>query len=192
MVSSIEATEHEYVRGYQLANLLDPTAPDYTIASNSIPIDLTDDILQQIAMIIAEIVKSYFHMSINVISTNSVTYGTSSTKFKNSNILFQCSIGESTEGTSAGFIVDIFNHMYDVADEAPPVAEFYLIIQQFLPANVPVDPYKAFGFAGGFLCDRDPAPATVIKLLQVISHVVVTPWMRVIAPGPFISFPLIV
>ncbi|KAG6912136.1 hypothetical protein DXG01_017117, partial [Tephrocybe rancida] len=53
MINTMDAIDREDARGYRLANLLDPTSPDYMIGSNAAPMDLSDDVLQSIHAIVA-------------------------------------------------------------------------------------------------------------------------------------------
>jgi hypothetical protein len=35
--------------------------------------------------------------------------------------------------------------------------------------------YRRFGFAGGFLCQRELAPVVIIEPSDIVSHVAITP-----------------
>ncbi|KAG6808466.1 hypothetical protein H0H93_016889, partial [Arthromyces matolae] len=52
--------------------------------------------------------------------------------------------------------------------------EIYLVVRPYKAINPPLDPYRQFGFAAGFLCTSVPEPFRIISLSQVVSHVAVT------------------
>ncbi|KAG6904202.1 hypothetical protein DXG01_011774, partial [Tephrocybe rancida] len=74
----------------------------------------------------------------------------------------------------AGIIDSIFQHTSEVVSEDGPSAHYYLTVRPLLPVDPASDPYREFGFAGGFLCTSVPSPSRIIKLSQVVSHVAVT------------------
>ncbi|KAG6913339.1 hypothetical protein DXG01_007577 [Tephrocybe rancida] len=174
MVATIEATEREDARGYQLATLLDHSAQDYNIDVNATPIELSEWSMQQLRGIIPNTTCiSKQALAVHRISGRGVTYGTLTwSNFKNSNILFRLTQGHEEE-TLAGSILDIFQHTHETVPGSSS-ATFYLTVRQLQPAVAISDPFKEFGFAAGFLCIDLPGPLYVIKLAQIISHIAVT------------------
>ncbi|KAG6915164.1 hypothetical protein DXG01_012945, partial [Tephrocybe rancida] len=180
MVGTMDAIDREDAWGYCLANLLDPTSPDYVIGSNAAPVDLPNDILENIHTYVTtlhsdhEICLVRQALSINSISTKGVTYGTStSPTFKNSNIVF-CT--PSDRDTLIPTTVCEIYQVSLVLDQEPTHKDFYFLVQEFKPIDPTSDPYQEYGFAGEFLCKRELAPeAQILHISQIISHSAITP-----------------
>ena len=71
----------------------------------------------------------------------------------------------------AGVIDAIFQHTHD------GVKSFYLIVREYLPLDPTsgcVDAFWQYGFAGGYLCNRQPTTQHDLELNQVTSHFALT------------------
>ncbi|KAG6905062.1 hypothetical protein DXG01_005329 [Tephrocybe rancida] len=152
MINTMDAIDREDMCGYRLANLLDPTLPDYMIGLNAAPMDLSDDVYTMIG----------------------VTYGTStSPTFKNSNIVF------CTPSDRDALIPATIREIYQVSlslDREPTCKDFYFLVQALKPIDLASDPYRKYGFASGFLCKRELAPeAQILHISQIVSHSAITP-----------------
>ena len=187
MITSMESIEREDVRGFHLASLLDPNVSETIVKSKmkSFQLDaqqhrLLCDLIQHTAP-----GQPPFPMQalfIEEISLGGVVYATAgSSKFRNSKILFQqhntSPMEPAMQMQKAGVIQSIFQYCYQSLN-AEPIKHFYLAVQEHFPVemtNNSVDPYRQFGFAGGFLCEGRTMKMHVIELSQIISHVA---WTR--------------
>jgi hypothetical protein len=121
-------------------------------------------------------------------SLRGVQYSTEKYRTRNSHILFgrhQLDGPKAPSQSEPGQIVYIFLHS-DVSTphttspkHEPLHPDLYLCVRPY-PSLQPElrnmdQMYRRFGFAGGFLCRREPAPLIIIEPSSIISHVAVTP-----------------
>ncbi|RDB25398.1 hypothetical protein Hypma_008131 [Hypsizygus marmoreus] len=185
VIDVLEATEREDARGYCLASLLDPTSPAFTLDSHATQIDLDDDTHRNLSTLITTtsphqaISLPKQAMSVNEISISGVSYGTSSsTKYRNSNIIFHSPLHQPVNRRRAGSVRSIFQYTHHpVGLDDQKTTEFFVVVKEYLPMDTSdgrVDPYKQYGFVAGYLCDPDPWESYVIRLVDVVSHFVLT------------------
>jgi hypothetical protein len=108
-----------------------------------------------------------------------VCYGTSSSsKYRNSTVLFQPHPQAGPYETSspkAGIIQTIFQYMHDdSAKVSKSASAFYVIVREHPCMIATDDPYREFGFAGGFLCAEEATELHVVGISQVVSHFAMT------------------
>lgn len=138
-------------------------------------------------------------LSLKEVSKDGVCYGTcDSPTHRNSAIIFASTAGSGInnnlsksnyEGTveKPGIVEKIIH--YSTTDGCVTIDGIYLYIQELMPVPIPVevhvqeniaaktsklDPYQAYGFAAGYLCDSNQRTPRVISLSQIISHVALT------------------
>lgn len=190
MVSTMESTAGEDIRGSRLASMLDPGLPNYPVSLNTKPSKLGDqefrllsDLIQLTATRSSEpLLLRAEAVQVDHISLRGVCYATSrSSKSRNSAVVFRRSYilpvdDEVQDLQTAGVIQAIFQYTYlDV--KAQPIRGFYVVVQEhprMKPRNGWLDPYGKFGFAGGFLCERELTKMHVLHLSNIISHVALT------------------
>lgn len=175
MLSTIESIEKEDVRGFRLASMLDPASPEYTPDVNAKPFKLDGEPYQllcdhiRLSLPLAPLPDPHC-LAMKRIGVRGVSYGTwSSPAFRDSNIIFQLRgrhLNEDGNHTPrAGRVETIFQHLGSMT--------FYLVVrehQSLDPAMDPADTFREFGFAGGYLCKRDPASMHILEVSQVVSH----------------------
>lgn len=177
MVTTMESIDKEEVRGFRLASQLDPGAPQFMSDSNPKLIELEIQPYQKLR----ELISRSTHdkplslpkeaLSVDEISLRGVCYTTSrSSKFRSSRIIFQLPGAPTPKAHSyrAGAIRDIFRYSYHCGEEERHA--FYLSVWEYLRHDHTQDPYIKFGFAGGFLCEAQPAQFHILELSQVVSH----------------------
>jgi hypothetical protein len=187
MVAAMDSIATEDVRGFRLASMLDPLSPAYTIHTTPKPFQLGAELYQTLCDLILgasptqAILLPTQALAVQEISLRGVCYTTSrSRNFRSSRIMFQSSdvlpmLPHGVHTHIPGVIRDIFQYTYHVAGEQK--TSFYLSVQEYLfmdTSNGRRDPYRKFGFAGGFLCELDPGQTHILELSQIISHVGIT------------------
>ena len=123
-------------------------------------------------------------------SLRGVQYSTAKYRTRNSHILFGHHQADAPNVSSQslpepGQIIYIFLHSgvsttpHTTSPNQPLHPDLYLCVRPYLPLQPELSNmdqmYRRFGFAGGFLCRREPAPLIVIEPSSLISHVAVTP-----------------
>ena len=185
MVTVMEFIEKEDVRGFRLATLLDPSQSWNIVESSAKPFHLDVQQYGLLCNLIGHTQPAHARplssqvLSVDKISIHGVCYGTSvSPKFRNSSIVFRTSDPQpaNIRTQKAGSIQAIFQHTHQSPDMVQ-IKALYLVVREYLPLNTSngrVDPYRKFGFAGGFLCKRQGTILHVIEQSQVILHVALT------------------
>ena len=180
MISSLDAIAKEDIRGFQLAAMLDPTLSGPTTDANSIAFTLGEPAYQLLRETIlrrhtGNLVKpAHQAISFKQVSIHGVSYATcSSHAFRDSNIMFRLhDVSLHTQELhKAGVIDAIFQHTHG------GLKSFYLIVREYLPMDPTsgcMDPFWQYGFAGGYLCNRQPTTLHVLELNQVTSHFTLT------------------
>lgn len=177
---SLDAIAKEDIRGFRLAAMLDPTLPGHTTDANPIPLTLGEPAYQLLSETIlrnrtGDLVRpAHQAISLKQVSIHGVSYATCSSRaFRNSTVMFRLhDVSPHTpELHKAGVIDAIFQHTHG------RVKSFYLIVREYLPMDPTggcVDPFRQYGFAGGFLCNRQPTTQHLLELNQVTSHFALT------------------
>lgn len=178
MVTTMESVDSEDIRGFRLASMLDPALPDYMINSKMKPYQLPDESFQLLHDIItftrpnAQLPMLTAALSVEEISLHGVCYTTSrSVNFRSSRVLFNSLDGQPTREYIPGVIRDIVQYTYKDGEEE--TKEFFLLVQEYPPMDISdgkIDPYRQFGFAGGFLCLPNAEKMHILRLSQVVSH----------------------
>lgn len=81
-----------------------------------------------------------------------------------------------------GQITNIFSHVHHAPD-GTAVTKLYLLVMSFRilsPSEEHLDPYRAFGFAAGYICHEETEPTELLEASAVVSHCART---RVQIPG---------
>lgn len=186
MVTIMDTTAKEDARGFRLASMLDPSQPEYTADSNAKPFKLDGQWQALLQDLIASANPAAQHLvfptealAVDEISIRSVRYGTSnSSKFRDSAIIFRPAdrLSRNNSVAMAGIIRSIFQFTYGSAG-GPENTSFYLAVQEYPPLDAtdgPVDAYRKYGFAGGYLCHCEATTLHVLELSQVVSHFAMT------------------
>lgn len=181
MIQTIESIGQEDSRGSRLASLLDPTSPQYTMDVNARPIELEGELF----LLLCELIRNLDSddqlcfppqgLFVRETSLHGVCFGTAdSSTFRNSRIMFNHPYNSPTtdpRDQKAGLIESIFQYKYQSSQGEKE--GFYVAVRQYNPV-VTVhgrrDVFRAFGFAGGFLCQPLPEKLHVISLSSVVSH----------------------
>ncbi len=119
-------------------------------------------------------------------SLRGIQYSTLSHRTRNSHILFQSpqlgNASKAPSGLEPGQITHIFLHplpLTPTTTQGPYPLDVYLCVRPYgflQPELSDSDQmYRRFGFAGGFLRQRELALPTIIEPSNIISHVAVTP-----------------
>jgi len=175
----LEAIQNEDIRSFRLATTLDPTMPELpsnTRLKRGVHGVLDDQQFELFLNLrLADRLSRLFNevLFLEEISYNGVCYGSRRSHFRNSTITFQ----HPQQGTQAGVVEAIFKHSLGVAFESQGAEGYFLTVRCYASINRPnfEDPYRPFGFAAGFLCEKTPVETQVINLSQVLSHFVLTP-----------------
>ena len=178
MVNSMASVDKEDVRGFRRAMLLDPTSPEYSLPPHAASFSL-DEIQYQLLRnhlqrgLDQDIDLPREALVVQEISTRGVSYASRLKRSgRDSAIIFKPHDEHSRDFHLAGRIEKIFQYTYHIPHN---VTGFYLIVREHLPVGSSTfDPYKRFGFAGGYLCEREPTTLHVIALSQVLSHFAAT------------------
>jgi hypothetical protein len=179
MLSTIESIEKEDIRGFRLASMLDPASPEYMPDANAKPFKLDVEPYQLLCDHIHHSsplapLPGPHCLAMKRIGIRGVSYGTwSSPAFRDSNIIFQLRgpshLNEDRNHTRAGRVEAIFQPI--------GLMTYYLIVREHQlldPATDPADIFREFGFAGGYLCKRDPTAMHILEVSQVVSHFALT------------------
>ncbi|KAJ3500882.1 hypothetical protein NLJ89_g9593 [Agrocybe chaxingu] len=169
LVEVMAKIESEDVRGYRLAMILDLSLPDLALRAQETPGYLEDKFHRLLCgYFLDETPPTNAVTFCKEISFRGVCYGVlNSTSFKNSSVIFSM----PTTDMVAGIIIKIFRHSF--ADHSEK--DTYLIVQELVLAGPGTqDPYRQYGFCGGFLCRPDPGSYRLIRINQIISHFVMT------------------
>lgn len=186
MVHVMEATAQEDIRGFRRATMLDPHLSSFIVNSKATPFHLPDHEHQLFRALVARTSHdrafnlSAQGLSVDEVSLHGVCYGTSgSSKSRNSTVLFQPQTqhGLSESGSlKAGVIQTIFQHTHhaSVDQHQKPVQGIYVVVREHPYMDPADDPYRRFGFSGGFLCAAEAIELHVIALSQIVSHFALT------------------
>jgi hypothetical protein len=185
MVDEMEVTAIEDIRGFRRASMLDHTLSSFIINSETTAFQLREHEYLLFCNLVAQILPdraaalSTRGLSVEEISLRGVCYGTSSSsKYRNSTVLFQAQPQTGPHETSslkAGIIQTIFQHMHDDSTKVPQSSPaFYVIVREHPCMIATDDPYRNFGFAGGFLCAEEATELHVIEISQIVSHFAMT------------------
>jgi len=180
MLSTIESIEKEDIRGFRRASMLDPASPECASDANGKPFKLDGEPYQllcdhiRLTSPLAPLPDPHC-LAMKRIGIRGVSYGTwSSPAFRDSNIIFHLRgpshLNEDLKHTHrAGRVEAVFQHI--------GLKTFYLIVREHQlldPATDPADVFRQFGFAGGYLCKRDPTSMHILEVSQVVSHFALT------------------
>lgn len=177
MITTMESIDKEEVRGFRLANQLDPGAPQFMVDAKAKLHMLEARTYQILCHLISQTNPNLLLSlpkeahSVEEIAFRGVGYATSrSRKFRSSRIIFHLASNPSDETLlhRAGIIQDIFQYTYWCGEEE--TKSFYLSVWEYVRHDPTHDPYPNFGFAGGFLCGSRPLRFHVLEPSQVISH----------------------
>ena len=175
-VRAFESIEKEDSRGFRRANLLDSNAPTHVADPKAVAFELEDEPYQALcSLLIRDGTQASFPrraLAVDEIATGGVSYGTrSSSKYRNSNIMFKCAQIEK-----AGVIEVIFRYSYhQTTPSLQEITEYFLIVWEYCPINDnTLDIFSAVGFTGGFLRNATPTELHVIPLTSVVSHFALT------------------
>ena len=197
MVDRMELLSDEDARGSHLARILNPNAPAGNFMARSkatvfrIPADYYELLCDCIhpgnsAPITPVYVEATFFQEISLAG---ICYSTNSSKaYRNSSIVFReratVTRAPTESQTKAGIIESIFQYSHgENRDAAPaiaiarPVKEIYLAVKELVLADTSdgfSDPYKRYGFAGGYLCQSEGQVLRIIHISQVMSHFALT------------------
>jgi hypothetical protein len=183
MIGTMRCIDQEDIRGFRRAALLDPSVPEYLTTSKARPFKLDDDHYQLLRTQIEGTVPGA-HIpegahSVEEISSHGVSYATCfSPASRNSAIIFDSCNPDGVDTHRAGKVTKIFHHTHRTPD-GQNVSCCYVIVQEhvpMLPNHGRTDPYKKFGFAGGYLCQREATCVHLIKVSQVLCHFALTPF----------------
>jgi len=182
MVDTMKCIEQEDIRGFRRAALLDPSTPEYLMTSKVRPFTLENDHHQLLRIQIERTdpgarIPADAH-AVEEISSHGVSYATCfSPASRNSAIIFGSPNPDGVETHRVGKVTKIFQHTHRTSG-GKNVSCCYLIVQEYVPM-VPnrgrADPYKKFGFSGGFLCQKEATCIHLIALSQVVCHFALTP-----------------
>lgn len=172
MVTTMESIDREEMRGFRLANQLDPNLPEFMTNSNpesllleTEPYNLIHELISRTHPNQALSLPREAHF-VEEVALRGVRYATArSSKYRGSRILYQ-NLGTTTH--DAGTIQDIFEYSYRCAGEERKT--FFISVRNYVRYNRDLDPYPKFGFAGGFLCETTPIQLHILQLSQVVSH----------------------
>ncbi|KAJ3512199.1 hypothetical protein NLJ89_g3658 [Agrocybe chaxingu] len=174
LVESMEAINRQDLRGYRLADLLDPTTSDLDRPEKGTPSTLPPDrygLLCELLLQEGRAGTTNDVLSFARVSHDGLCYGVcNSPHFRNSSVLFRLKADDGAT-VHAGIISQIFCH------KTGETNGWYLVIQEHIPLQRPgfVDPYRRYGFASGYLCEEEPTATHVIRLSDIISHFALTP-----------------
>lgn len=185
MIQTIESIGQEDSRGSRLASLLDPTSTQYTMDVNARPIELEGELFLLLCKLIRNLDPDdqlYFPpqaVFIQEISVHGVSFGIADgSMFRNSRIMFNHPYNSPTtdpRDQKAGLIESIFQYKY--RSTQGDREGFYVTVREYNPV-VTVhgrrDVFRAFGFAGGFLCQPVAGKLHVISLSNIVSHFALT------------------
>ena len=185
-MEAMGSLEQQDLRGFRRANLLDPTLPD--VETNPLQIKSTTITLEDThyQLICALIIPSNSQLltlprkaiSLPEISMGGVCYSpVNSAKPYDSNILFRC---PKSGNTRTGSISLILQYTYNGGQDNVTITSHFLIINERTQAAENVreqDPFRRFGFAGGFLCSSTFSTVHAIPLSNLISHCSITAMM---------------
>jgi len=176
MVESIEAIEDEEKKSFRTASSIDVDNPiavyqphmgTSLLPPNDFEQLRTLRLNQNLPCISNDIVD------VEEISFRGVRYGAfSSRHFRDSSVIFQVQ-----DTHAAGVIEKLFSYTSQTFDTNSGGIEFYAIIQEHAPISGQGedDPYLAFGYHAGYLCEKTFRRRHMISVTDVISHFVLTP-----------------
>lgn len=166
----MEAVEREDIRGSALANILDPSREDISLLAKNGSLDeeelnLLHGLLPNAVLHNTDIVPC-----IDRVSFRGVCYGVfQSSNYRDSAIIFSTGTDAVSRTEKTGVITKIFQHPLIVND-------WYVVVREHCPIRDMdfIDPYPKYGFAVGYLCEKEPTIIHLITLSQIISHVALT------------------
>jgi len=179
MMTVMKSVEDEDTRGFRLASLLEPDQPVVGDESHTKSIQLGEQEYQLLHELIKRtsgnklLILPRHARSLEKISIRGVSYATSHGRnFRDSNIIFEPHKPHLTpHGQRAGAIDSIFQYQYSADGEQKK--DYYISIRAHFPLTSPTgttDPYRKYGFAGGFLCKPGTPELHVINASHIISH----------------------
>jgi len=183
MMAVMKSVEDEDMRGFRLASLLEPDQPVVGDESHSKSIQLGEQEYELLHELVKRtsgnepLILPRHALSLGKISIRGVSYATlHGRNFRDSNIMFRPHEPHLTiNGQRAGAIDSIFQYQYSADGEQEK--DYYILIRAHFPLTLPTgtaDPYRKYGFAGGFLCKTGISELYVINASNVISHCGVT------------------
>jgi hypothetical protein len=183
LMETLDAIQKEDIRGFRLAMTLNPTTPGFP-SNTQLKRGVHGVLEDQLFELFLNMADQLGHLVNEVlffqeISHNGVCYGSHpSSHFRNSAIMFQPQPPpqQGAQDMKAGVIEAIFEHSSGSAFGSQGSEGYFLVVREHAPINRVdfEDPYRIFGFAAGFLCEKIPVGTQVIKLSQVVSHFVLT------------------
>ncbi|TFK69216.1 hypothetical protein BDN72DRAFT_946470 [Pluteus cervinus] len=181
MVNALDQTTKEDARGSRLASMLDPSSPSYPL-DTSRALTLSAQDRRSLHSLISQLDPSFSpHLqhpreaiNLDEVSLHGVCYAPMQTpRYRNSAIIFKPT---GSSEPRAGVIHRIFRYSH-LRPGNLKVDGCYLAVREYLPVTTTQDypdPYPAFGFAAGYLCEKEPQNDHIISLSQVESHCTVT------------------
>ncbi|KAF9455301.1 hypothetical protein BDZ94DRAFT_1327649 [Collybia nuda] len=182
MVNEMETIALEDIRGFRRASMLDHTLSDWYTNSATKQKNLQEHEHQLFCSLIGRIFPdrvlgvSPRVLAVDEISLRGVCYGTSdSSKYQNSTILFKPETQAESQPLKAGIIQTIFREHQFPSSRDPNISPaFYVVVQEHRCVNIADDPYRRYGFSGGFLCTNEPIASHIIEISRIVSHFALT------------------
>ena len=171
LAKTMDAVQREDIRGSTLANMLNPSLKDLSNLAKNGALDS-----EELAMLHTLLPNAVLHETdivscVDRISCHSVCYGIfQSSGYCDCAINFYAGTGTNSRMEKTGVITKIFQHPSIVID-------WYLVVREHCSVRDIdfIDPYLKYGFAAGYLCEKEPTVLHIITLSQIISHVALTP-----------------
>lgn len=172
IVSVMEQIDHEDIRGFRLASIIDPNSPSYTPRSKPLSGMLHPHHFQLLCHRLGQ------NIDINNIPKNArflkevskygVCYGTTTSALKNSSVIFYDS---PSNNSKAGITIHIFEYQW-YRDVNHISKDIFFVVQELEPIHEGRDPYRRHAF-GGFICAAT-GREQVISMSQIKSHFALT------------------
>ena len=190
LIKSMKTIEQEDIRGFRKATLLDPTMTGVSDSSpgrvqmDPITLELSDHNL-----LCAHISLLYPNLNLRLgtsaclikeVSRKGVCYGSSGSSQasrRNSTIIYEVNQTHSAASVHKPAIIHKMINYSFIGPEGSQITDTYFFVQELSPIDAAKDPYRKFGFSGGYLCHRphnQSEISCVIKLSQVVSHFALT------------------
>lgn len=178
LIKTSESIKKEDLRGFDLANILDPSQKSFSIPTSLSPISLADNtavaITESQNLHKLEAVRSDVY-ELPRVAHLGVQFGVfESQYYRDSSIIFKMS-DDPVGRSRTGVIYNIFAQSCLDADGHTRIHAFLLVSEHRSIAEDGLhDPYLEFGFAAGHLCRAQSCAWHIIHLSEVISHFVST------------------
>jgi hypothetical protein len=186
---TLKFMQTENLRGFRLSEFLDPNAPDYHVNAKATRQVLKPEHFRLLASFLdlpgnGESTVCKEVVSLERISFQGLCYGTfQSPHYRDSSIIFRASAAhpvsseQRQNGALAGVIDMIFESECRVQG-GEVLKRIFLFVNEHLSVqrSRPTfhDPYRKYGFAAGFLCERQSSTRHIIELTQIVSHFALT------------------